>query len=80
VSGFLDRHRRAGPYLAWKVRSFTVAAMLGLSGIYFDEAWLSGAAIVVLFAGLSLRLLPAGDTEASDEEEEDEDGSGAQVP
>lgn len=55
---FLDRRRRAGPYLEWKVRIFAVAAVVGLAGIYLDERWLTGTAIVILLAGLSLRFLP----------------------
>jgi hypothetical protein len=68
---FLDRRRRAGPYLVWKVRIFVVAAVLGLAGIYLDERWLTGTAIVMLFGGLSLRFLPAGREEADGEDEED---------
>jgi len=56
----LDRKRRAGPYLEWKVRIFAVAAVVALAGIYLDERWLTGAAIGILMAGLSLRFLPAG--------------------
>ncbi len=62
---FLDRRRQAGPYLEWKVRIFVVAAVLGLAGIYLDERWLTGTAIVILFGGLALRFLPTG--EAPDE-------------
>lgn len=64
----LDRRRRAGPYLEWKVRTFVLAAVLALAGIYLDERWLTGAAIVVLFGGLSLRFLPAGETEPDGDE------------
>lgn len=71
---FLDRRRRAGPYLEWKVRLFVVAAVLGLAGIYLEERWLTGAAIVLLFAGLGLRFLPTG--ERDEDEEEDEEGAG----
>jgi len=72
---FLDRARRAGPYLAWKVRLFAVAAVLGLAGIYLNERWLTGTAIVLLFAGLLLRFLPTGGVDADEEAdgEPDED-------
>ena len=60
---FLDRRRRAGPYLQWKVRLFVVAAVLGLAGIYFEERWLTGAAIGLLVLGLALRFLPTGEEE-----------------
>ena len=55
-------HRRRGEdrWLEWKVRLFSVAAVLGLAGIYLEERWLTGAAIVVLGGGMGLRLLPGG--------------------
>jgi hypothetical protein len=68
VIAFLDRGRRAGPYLEWKVRLFAVAAVLGLAGIYFEERWLTTAAIILLFTGLMLRFLPTGEAEARDED------------
>ena len=64
---FLDRRRRAGRYLEWKVRIFSVAAVLGLAGIYFDERWLTGTAILMLFGGLALRFLPDGDATAEND-------------
>ncbi|GMV04209.1 MAG: hypothetical protein AMXMBFR53_04900 [Gemmatimonadota bacterium] len=54
----LDRSKRAGPLLAWKVRLFAVGAALGLAGIFLDERWLSGVAIAVLASGALLRFLP----------------------
>jgi hypothetical protein len=66
----LDRRRHAGPYLEWKVRIFVVAAALGLAGIYLDERWLTGAAIVLLFGGLMLRFFPTGVPEDADVEED----------
>jgi len=67
---FLDRRRQAGPYLEWKVRLFVVAAVLGLAGIYLEERWLTGAAIVVLLGGLLLRFLPTGAAEPAEDEDE----------
>jgi hypothetical protein len=69
---FLDRHRRAGKYLEWKVRVFTVAAVLGLAGIAIDNRWLTGAAIVVLTGGVSLRFLPDGSRTVEGDEEGEE--------
>jgi len=54
-----DRRRLAGPWLEWKVRFFATGAVLGLAGIYLDERWMVGAAIVVLLIGMALRLLPS---------------------
>ena len=65
---FLDRRRRAGPWLEWKVRLFVVAALLGLTGIYRQERWLTGAAIVLLLAGLLLRFVPTGEAVGDSEE------------
>jgi len=65
----LDRRRRAGRYLAWKVRIFAAGAVLGLAGILLDEAWLRVTAIVVLALGVLLRLLPGGAAGAEPEEE-----------
>lgn len=56
---FHDRNRRAGRFLEWKVRLFSVAAMVAVFGIYLENRWLTGAAIVILVAGLGLRFLPA---------------------
>ena len=56
----LDRSRRAGRFLEWKVRLFSLAAVLAIAGIYFDERWMTGSAIGVLVAGLGLRFLPGG--------------------
>jgi len=38
-----------------KVGVFTVGAVMALTGIYFEERWLTGAALVVLVAGALLR-------------------------
>jgi len=54
----VDRSRRAGPLLEWKVAIFIVAAGLGLSGIYLEEEWLTGAAILLLVGGVLLRFSP----------------------
>jgi len=69
----LDRTRRAGPYLEWKVRIFVVAAVSGLAGIYLNERWLTGAAIVMLFAGLALRYVPIAESSSDEEEAGDAD-------
>lgn len=76
----LDRTRRAGRFLEWKVRLFTVGAVLALAGMFLEETWLVRVAMGVLAAGLLLRFLPAGalDGEPSDDDAPDappDDGS-----
>lgn len=54
------------------MRLFTVAAVMALAGMYFQERWMTGAAIVLLVGAIGLRFL-GGDglsDEADDEEEE----------
>jgi hypothetical protein len=68
---FLDRSRRADHRLEWKVRAFTVAAVLGVGGIYFEQRWMTGVAIAVLLGGMFVRF-GAGAGEASATEGGDE--------
>ena len=65
----LDRDRTAGKYLEWKVRLFSVAAVVALVGIYTERRWVTGAAIVILMSALLLRFLasPAEDSETTEE-------------
>jgi hypothetical protein len=56
---FLDRHRRAGRHLEWKVRLFSVAAVVALAGIYLESRWVTGVAILLLAGGLLLRFMPS---------------------
>jgi hypothetical protein len=64
----LDRRKRGGPHLEWRVRLFAGAAVLGLAGIYFDDRRLTGAAILLLLGGLALRFVSAhGEDESEDE-------------
>lgn len=69
---FVDRSRRAGRYLEWKVRLFSVAAVLVVVGMYLEEAWMTAAAILLLFAALSLRFLPGAVPHGDDAEAESE--------
>ena len=70
----LDRSRRAGRFLAWKVRVFSVGAVLALAGIYLDDRRLTGAAIIILAGGALLRFFPGGRETASPEPDEEEPG------
>lgn len=60
MSLLFNRSKRAAGHLEWKVRLFVVGAGLGLSGMYLEESWLTGAGIVVLLAGALLRFMPGG--------------------
>jgi len=71
MSLLLDRRRRAGRFLEWKVRVFATGAVLGLAGIFLDEEWMRISAIVVLAAGMLLRFLPGA--KPPDEDAEDLD-------
>jgi hypothetical protein len=52
----LDRAKREGPHLEWRVRLFALAAVFGLAGIYFDDRRMTGVAILLLLVGLALRF------------------------
>ncbi len=57
---FFDRSRRAGRYLEWKVRLFTLGAVLAVVGMAMNQSWMTWAAIGVLIVGMMLRFLPGG--------------------
>jgi hypothetical protein len=67
----LDREQRAGRYLEWKVRLFSLAAVTALVGMYLDVRWMVGLAIAILLAALLLRFL--GDTSGDEGDGEDEE-------
>lgn len=72
---FFDRSRRAGRYLEWKVRIFTLGAVLAVVGMATSQSWMTWLAIVVLGAGLVLRFLPDGEEVAEDGAAHDENRS-----
>jgi hypothetical protein len=57
---FFDRSRRAGRYLEWKVRLFTLGAVLAVVGMAMNQSWMTWSAIGVLVVGMMLRFLPGG--------------------
>lgn len=69
----LDRKRRAGRYLLWTVRIFSVGAVLGVAGMYLEERWMTWAAIFVLFCGLLVRFLPGARPDEGLETPDEED-------
>lgn len=74
----LDRARSAGAYLEWKVRLFTVAAVLAVVGMYLKERWMTLLAIPVLLVALFVRFLPGAvpPEEEGDGEEAAGEGDG----
>lgn len=69
---FFDRSRRAGRYLEWKVRIFTLGAVLAVVGMATNQNWMTWLAIVVLGAGLALRFLPGGRVAESEGTDQDQ--------
>ena len=77
-----DRPPRDDHFLEWKVGLFSIAAVLGLGGIYLERGWLTGAAILLLASAMSLRFLPGGEGRgmySDDDEEEVGDGDDAEL-
>ena len=70
---------RPGRFLEWKVRIFGGGAVLALVGMYFGERWMTGLAIVVLLAGLVIRVVlernPSGSLYADDDDEQNHVGT-----
>ncbi len=53
---------------------FSVGAVVALVGLYFDERWMTGTAIVLLLGGgLSLRFLPSSGDAADGDDDRDDD-------
>ncbi len=64
-------------FLEWKVRLFTIGAVLALAGMYLELHWMVGVAIGFLVAGFSLRFARAGSGDAGSREgSEEEDPTG----
>jgi hypothetical protein len=68
VSLFHDRSKRSDTHLEWKVGLFSVAAVMGLGGIYFDERWMGLVAILLLASAMGLRFLPGPEIEEDEAE------------
>ncbi|HEX9885766.1 MAG TPA: hypothetical protein VGA70_04725, partial [Longimicrobiales bacterium] len=55
---FADRSRDRGVgHLEWRVRLMGAGCILAVAGMYADVGWLVWAAVVVLLAGLAVRLV-----------------------
>jgi hypothetical protein len=64
VSLFIDRKPRSRRFLVWKTRIFGVAAAIALVGMYLNNPYVTGAALVLLLVGVALRFVPERRTEA----------------
>lgn len=62
MSLLLDRRPRSNHWLVWKIRIFGVAAVVAIVGMYLDNPYVTGSALVLLFIGMLLRFLPAPKT------------------
>ena len=71
MSPFLNRSKRPDPHLEWKVRIFVVAAVLGVSGIYFDERWMGWVAILLLLSAMLLRFVGSEEEDSEGVDEDD---------
>jgi hypothetical protein len=58
MSLLLDRKPRSRRFLAWKTRIFAVAAVIALVGMYLNNPYVTGTALVLLLGGVALRLVP----------------------
>jgi hypothetical protein len=58
MSPFMDRRPRSRRFLVWKTRIFAVAAVLALVGMYVNNPYVTGAALVLLLGGVALRFVP----------------------
>jgi len=54
---------RSGLGLEWKVGVFTVGAVMALTGIFFEQRWLTGGAILILVVGAFWRFPLKADAE-----------------
>ncbi|HIB08809.1 MAG TPA: hypothetical protein EYO20_02985 [Gemmatimonadetes bacterium] len=52
--------------MEWRVGIFLAGAVLALAGIYLDEHWMTGLAIIILMAGIFIRFLPSASSRELD--------------
>jgi hypothetical protein len=56
---FLPSHSQTpGRHLEWRLRLFTIGALLGVGGMIMDERWLVWLAMAVLAVAFAVRFLP----------------------
>ncbi len=65
---FHNRSTTSDPrFLEWKVRLFTIGAVLALAGMYLELDWMVALAIAFLVAGFTLRFVPRPDEDDASE-------------
>jgi hypothetical protein len=50
-------------HLEWRVRIFSIGAVIAVFGLYYDNVWVIWAALAVLLTGFLVRFLPTGGEE-----------------
>jgi hypothetical protein len=68
MSFFIDRKPRSRRFLVWKTRIFAVAAVIALVGMYLNNPYVTGAALVLLLLGVALRFVPERHASPADSE------------
>jgi hypothetical protein len=68
-----SRTRTPGRHLEWRLRLFTIGALLGLGGMVMRERLLVWIAMAVLIVAFGLRFLPSHE-EVADAPDEDASG------
>lgn len=68
---FLDRRPRSRRFLVWKTRIFAVAAVIALTGMYLNNPYVTGTALVLLLGGVALRFVPEPRATPDPDETED---------
>ena len=68
MSFFIDRKPRSRRFLVWKTRIFAVAAVIALVGMYLNNPYVTGAALVLLLVGVALRFVPERRASPADSE------------
>ena len=68
MSLFIDRRPRSRRFLVWKTRIFAVAAVIALVGMYLNNPFVTGAALVLLLVGVALRFVPERNASPADSE------------
>ncbi len=66
------RGGRDDRFLDWKIGIFSIAAAVGLSGIFLEKRWMTGLALPLLMSAMLLRFLPVRATDPAVDDGHDE--------